>query len=115
MSDVLVVLEPARLAQDLREALGRSARRILLQTMMRLHDLNVKVGTQELIGFTREPKKRVHADAEIGREQDRNRGGCILDRLKLFGGVTGRPDDQRLSIRQAKLAISLRRIRMAEV
>ena len=65
MRDIRFKIQAALLAKDLRETLRRSTRRVLLQTMMRLDDLEIEIFAEQLTRFSREPEERVNADAEV--------------------------------------------------
>ena len=60
---------------------------------MHLHDFEIEGRPEDLRGFAREPEERVHADAVVRREDDRDLRGGVLDRGDLRVGVAGRADD----------------------
>ena len=67
--------------------------------MMRLDDFEVETIAEHFRRFACQPEERVHADAEIRRQQNGDRFCCLLDNARLLGRLTGRANDQRFTTR----------------
>ena len=83
MRDIAFIIKSAHFAEDLRQTFRGSARRILFQPMMRLDDLEIEPVAEQLRCFACQPEERVHANAEVRREQHRNRFRRFLDRMSF--------------------------------
>ena len=82
---------------------------------MGLGNFGVKFWTKDSSGRARQREKRVHADAEIRSENDRDRTRRIFNHFTLFGGMAGRADDERDGIFHRHRAKIIRHIRMTDI
>ena len=88
---------------------------ILLHLMMGLGNFGVKFRTKDSSRRARQREKRIDADAEIRSENDRDRTRCILNRFTLFGGMSGRANDERDGYFHRRRAKIIRHIRMTDI
>ena len=71
----------------LQQCFGRTARSILLPTMMLLNDLNVRL-RKKVLRSTDQFFENIHADRHIGTDENRNLSGGFPDQALLLFTVT---------------------------
>ena len=94
---------PRTRREDFRQTTGRAAGGILLEAMVHLDHFQIKVRSKDFRRLFRKPEQRVDPDAEIWRENQRNRPADSADLFKLGIGMAGRADDQQLAGSRASL------------
>src|SRR6516164_1264887 len=66
--------------------------------MMKLHNFNIKIWAQHLVGLLGQPEQKIDADTKIRSEKNRSPGrGCAYF-LKLISCVSGGADHQWFSV-----------------
>ena len=86
-------LGPACLRQNLHQAFGSPARRILFQPVMNLNDLRIETFRQRLGSLPCEIKEKIHTHGEVGRMNQRDLVGSRRDQAALRFRVAGGADD----------------------
>ena len=70
--------------QNFGERSSRSARRVFFQAVVHLHNFQIELSAKNSCRLFRQPKKRVHADAEVRCEHDGYFLRCRFDRFPLL-------------------------------
>src|SRR4029450_5006635 len=84
--------------QNLGQRFSRPAGRIFFHLVVCFDNLGVKI-TSELLGsFTRQPEEHVDSDTEIRCKHNWQRPRSLFNQSALLLRMTGRPDDQRLAM-----------------
>ena len=94
MPHVAVVFEVAHFGEDLCQAFGGAARRVFFEPMVHFHHFEVEVRPEDFRRFAGEPEEGVHADAEVGREDNRDRFRGFVNCSNLGVGVAGGANDE---------------------
>ena len=66
-----LIIELSRCPQNFRERFRRAAGRILFHAVMGLNNSQIEFWSENFSSFARQSEKRVHADAEVGCENNR--------------------------------------------
>jgi hypothetical protein len=105
----------SNLGEDFCQSLRRSARRIFFHAMMHLDNLQIKTRAENFGRFASQPEKRVHTDAVVWCEDNRDASGGMLNGGDLQIGVARRSDNHDFPMLHRSRQDELRGGMMAEV
>jgi len=86
--------------QNLSQCFGCPAGRIFFHFVMRFDNLGLKIVAELFGSFARQPEEYIDSDAEIGCKDDRHRSRSLFNDSALLLRVTGRSNDQWLTLFQ---------------
>src|SRR4029450_4748219 len=110
-----LIIGVPHLAQNSGKGLRCSAGRVFLRLMMRLNNFNIEFRAKRLGSVTCQGEKRVHACAEVRRENNRNGPGGSVNSGALFRGMSRCSDNERSLILQGSAANLISCIRMTKI